>query len=102
MVAALAGVSTVGLFAAAGPVRPGRPESRGKREGDRNDLALAAAARYPRRFAVMGRFPVETPSEGAQLATWRQQPGMLGARLTLHRDPWKSWVGEGGSGRCAG
>jgi L-fuconolactonase len=64
-------------------------------EGDRNDLALAAAMRYPRRFAVMGRFPVETPSEGARLATWRQQPGMLGVRLTLHRDPWKTWLENG-------
>ncbi|MBI4587615.1 MAG: amidohydrolase [Candidatus Rokubacteria bacterium] len=64
-------------------------------EGDRNDLALDAAARYPTRFAVMGRFPVETPSEGARLATWRRQPGMLGVRLTLHRDPWKTWFENG-------
>ena len=64
-------------------------------EGDRNDLALAAAVRYPRRFAVMGRFPVETPSEGARLVTWRRQPGMLGVRLTLHRDPWKTWLESG-------
>src|SRR3972149_5650803 len=65
-------------------------------EGDRNDLALAAALRYPNRFAVMGRFPVETAAEGGQLPTWREQPGMLGVRLTLHRDPWKSWLGNGG------
>ncbi len=64
-------------------------------EGDRNDLALAAALRYPNRFAVMGRFPVETAAEGGQLPTWRKQPGMLGVRLTLHRDPWKSWLENG-------
>jgi len=64
-------------------------------EGDRNDLALAAALRYPNRFAVMGRFPVETAAEGGQLPTWREQPGMLGVRLTLHRDPWKSWLENG-------
>ena len=28
-------------------------------EGDRNDLVLAAAARYPDRFAAMGRLPLE-------------------------------------------
>src|SRR3989337_1921915 len=64
-------------------------------EGDRNDLALAAALRYPNRFAVMGRFPVETAAEGGQLPTCRKQPGMLGVRLTLHRDPWKSWLENG-------
>src|SRR3989338_3173169 len=64
-------------------------------EGDRNDLALAAALRYPTRFAVMGRFPVETAAEGGQLPTWREQPGMLGVRLTLPRDPWKSWLENG-------
>ena len=29
-------------------------------EGDRNDYALEAAQKYPGRFAVMGRFPVNT------------------------------------------
>src|SRR5579883_3666455 len=28
-------------------------------EGDRNDLALAAAKRHPDRFAVMGRFTID-------------------------------------------
>ena len=64
-------------------------------EGDRNDLALEAAMRYPHRFAVMGRFPVETAAEGDRLRTWRKQPGMLGVRLTLHRDPWKTWFENG-------
>lgn len=64
-------------------------------EGDRNDLALAAAKKYPNRFAVMGRFPVEAPAEGARLVTWRQQPGMLGVRLTLHRLPWRAWFEDG-------
>ena len=45
-------------------------------EGDRNDLALAAAAAHPNRFAVMGRFPLEQPDPAA-LQSWRNQPGML-------------------------
>lgn len=57
-------------------------------EGDRNDVALAAAAKYPDRFWVMGRLPVETPAEGHRLRSWREQPGMLGVRATLHRGPW--------------
>lgn len=64
-------------------------------EGDRNDLALQAAEKHPDRFAVMGRFPVEAPAEGGRLATWRQQPGMLGVRLTLHRQPWRAWFEDG-------
>src|SRR5882762_9762915 len=30
-------------------------------EGDRNDVVLAAAHRYPQRFAVMGRMSLEAP-----------------------------------------
>ena len=52
-------------------------------EGERNDLALAAAAAHPARFAVMGRFPID-PARAGELATWRDQPGMLGLRF-VHR-----------------
>jgi predicted TIM-barrel fold metal-dependent hydrolase len=58
-------------------------------EGDRNDVALAAAAKYPSRFGVMGRFPLESRVEAPLLSAWRDQPGMLGVRLTLHRAPWR-------------
>ena len=64
-------------------------------EGDRNDLALEAARRHPDRFAVMGRFPVESPAEAGRLQSWRSQPGMLGVRLTLHRSPWQAWFESG-------
>jgi predicted TIM-barrel fold metal-dependent hydrolase len=50
-------------------------------EGDRNDLALAAARRHPDRFAVMGRPPLE-PRDPRALDRWREQPGMLGIRVT--------------------
>ena len=53
-------------------------------EGDRNDLAVAAAKKYPGRFAVMGRVNPDDPQLRGQLATWRDQPGMLGVRLALH------------------
>ena len=50
-------------------------------EGDRNDLALEAARLHPDRFAVMGRPPL-APAERHLLDHWREQPGMLGIRVT--------------------
>jgi predicted TIM-barrel fold metal-dependent hydrolase len=47
-------------------------------EGDRNDLALEAARLHPDRFAVMGR----PPAAARSLSDWRDQPGMLGLRVT--------------------
>ena len=37
-------------------------------EGDRNDCALEAVVRYPGRFAIMGRIPVQDPKSAALLA----------------------------------
>src|SRR5215211_3994827 len=53
-------------------------------EGDRNDLAIAAARKYPDRFAVMGRFDPDTPGARERLLRWRDQAGMLGLRFTFH------------------
>lgn len=50
-------------------------------EGDRNDLALAAAAAHPGKFAVMGRPPLGRRDPHV-LDHWREQPGMLGIRVT--------------------
>ena len=51
--------------------------------GDRNDYGLEAARRYPSRFGVMGRIPLRDPKSAALLPTWRNQPGMLGVRVTF-------------------
>jgi len=64
-------------------------------EGDRNDLALAAARAHPGRFAVMGRLDAERPEARGQLATWRAQPGMLGLRFTFHRPGLREPLTEG-------
>lgn len=53
-------------------------------EGDRNDLAIAAAKAHPDRFAVMGRFDPEGPGARAQVAGWTAQTGMLGMRFSFH------------------
>jgi len=55
--------------------------------GEGNETALEAAARYPDRFAVMGRFNSDAPDAEEQLATWLDQPGMLGIRLTFMAIP---------------
>ncbi|MBM9507309.1 amidohydrolase family protein [Actinacidiphila acididurans] len=65
-------------------------------EGDRNDLALAAAQRYPDRFAVMGRLDVTDPDRAlAAVADWKAQPGMTGLRLTFHRPPHRELFASG-------
>jgi predicted TIM-barrel fold metal-dependent hydrolase len=70
-------------------------------EGDRNDLALAASRLHPERFAVMGRPPLDTRDPHA-LDHWRDQPGMLGIRVTtagagareLFTEPAGDWLWE--------
>ena len=52
-------------------------------EGDRNDYALEAAGRYPGRFAVMGRVALNRQDAAGLLPRWREQPGMLGIRVTF-------------------
>src|ERR1700724_4079194 len=58
--------------------------------GDRNDYGLEAARRYPQRFHVMGRIPLEKPESAQLLPTWREQPGRAGIRLTFlgEQKPW--------------
>lgn len=55
-------------------------------EGNRNDLALAAASSYPERFAVMGRLVLDGDSRHTGIpAGWLAQAGMLGIRLNFGR-----------------
>jgi len=53
-------------------------------EGDRNDVVLAAAQRYPDRFAVMGRLSLEAPESREQFLPLVHTKGMLGLRFTFH------------------
>lgn len=57
-------------------------------DADRNDLVLAAAQRYPDRFAAMGRFDLDAPDAAARVATWCEQPGMLGFRISFSMPRW--------------
>jgi L-fuconolactonase len=63
--------------------------------GDRNDYALEAVRRYPERFRVMGRFPIQDRQAGALLPRWKRQFGMLGIRLTFNNETTKRWLSDG-------
>ena len=64
-------------------------------EGERIDYSLEAAAKYPERFAVMGRIPIEQPQAREMLETWKSHPGMLGVRLTFHHAWDRPWMTDG-------
>ena len=63
--------------------------------GDRNDYGLEAAKRYPNRFAVMGRIALQDPKSAALLPKWKEQPGMLGVRLTFNSPTATGWLKDG-------
>src|SRR5262249_52519630 len=50
--------------------------------GENNAPALAAASRYPGRFAVMGRLDPYAPDSPERLEHWRGQPNMVGSRMS--------------------
>lgn len=64
-------------------------------EGGRNDLALEGAAKYPDRFAVMGRIALDDPDAPALLPQWKARPGMLGIRLALQKEAESGWLDDG-------
>jgi predicted TIM-barrel fold metal-dependent hydrolase len=63
--------------------------------GDRNDYAIEAAERYPKRFGIMGRIPLQDPKSAALLPKWKEQPGMLGVRLTFLTPTMAGWLKDG-------
>jgi predicted TIM-barrel fold metal-dependent hydrolase len=63
--------------------------------GDSNDTALEAVARFPGRFAVMGRFNPEAEGARERLETWLDRPGMLGIRMTFFKPHWARWLEPG-------
>ena len=60
--------------------------------GDSNLCALEAAAKYPERFVVMGRFDPSAQGARERLAGWLRQPHMAGIRMTFHKPPWSGWL----------
>jgi predicted TIM-barrel fold metal-dependent hydrolase len=61
----------------------------------RNDYAIEAHQKHPNRFAVMGRIPLDDPNAKALVPKWKQQPGMLGARLSFNSPDTIAWLKNG-------
>lgn len=66
-------------------------------EGERNDHALEAAARYPNRFAVMGRMALDHPANAERLRHWKAHPGMVGVRHVFMGKREREWLSDGTS-----
>ena len=64
-------------------------------EADRNDTSLEAARRYPDRFAVMGRLSLTSAASRSEIATWKEQPHMLGVRMVFNRGQSAQWLNDG-------
>ena len=64
-------------------------------EGYRNDYALEAAQKYPDRFAVMGKVPLNDPANEVKMSAWLDQPGMLGFRISFRHAGTYSWLDDG-------
>ena len=62
---------------------------------DSHAQAIEAVKAYPDRFAILGRIPPNEPDKRGQIATWKQQPGMLGLRYTFLQPHMKSWPTDG-------
>ena len=63
--------------------------------GDNNQTVLEAAAKYPARLAVVGRFDPKAQDAREQLNGWLKQPHMLGIRATFHTKPYIDWLDDG-------
>ncbi len=60
-----------------------------------NEQAIDAVRRYPGRFAILGRIPLDEPDKRPLIETWKQQPGMVGLRYTFLKPHMASWPHDG-------
>ncbi|MEZ5856205.1 MAG: amidohydrolase family protein [Hyphomicrobiaceae bacterium] len=64
-------------------------------DDDSHALAIDAAKRYPDRFAILGRIPLDEPQRHGEIATWLDQPGVVGLRYTFLKPHMKTWPTDG-------
>lgn len=63
---------------------------------DRLDVALDACRRFPDRFRIMARIPVDNPREArALLDGWKDTPAIAGIRLTFSFRDERDWIEDG-------
>ena len=60
---------------------------------ENNEHAIAAARRYPDRFAAMGRLALDRPESRSLIAGWKAR-GMHGLRMVFNRDT-QPWLTDG-------
>ncbi|MGH7034339.1 MAG: amidohydrolase family protein [Stellaceae bacterium] len=60
-----------------------------------NEVAVEAARRHPKRYAVLGWFPLDKPESRALIDGWKKRPGMLGLRFTFLLPQQQSWPTDG-------
>jgi predicted TIM-barrel fold metal-dependent hydrolase len=65
-------------------------------EGDRNDFGIEASRRYPDRFGVMARIPLQRPAQAREwIARFQDEPGVKGIRLTFSFENEVAWAKDG-------
>ncbi len=60
-----------------------------------HQVAVDAVGKYPGRFAMLGELPPLDPQSRGRVATWLDQPGVLGLRYVLLNDPERQWLRDG-------
>jgi L-fuconolactonase len=65
-------------------------------EGDRNDLGIEASRKYPDRFGVMARIPLQRPEQAKEwIKSFQDEPGVKGVRLTFSFENEVGWIKDG-------
>ena len=59
------------------------------------EVAVAAAAKYPSRFAILGHFPLDKPQNRSLIDGWKSRPGMLGLRYAFTQPHQRNWMTDG-------
>ncbi len=59
------------------------------------EVAVAAATKYPDRFAILGHFPLDKPENRSLIDGWKSRPGMLGLRYAFTQPHQQNWMTDG-------
>lgn len=62
---------------------------------DSHAQAIEAVKAYPQRFAILGRIPLDEPARRGEIATWLDQPGVVGLRYTFLKPHMATWPTDG-------
>src|SRR5713226_4568757 len=59
------------------------------------EVAVAAATKYPDRFAILGHFPLDKPESRSLIDSWKSRTGMLGLRYAFTQPHQQNWMTDG-------